>query len=142
MAGQPSLRGQRSLVCDAGHRRTKQESKDGTNQEFHLSFTMIVPILDKGDAVLIVSGRGGQPIVGYITPSTLEHACKRKLSVCAWRRIVQFNLSLFEESLVRRFNPCQPANKCVEITILDLPSEAQNKLAAEADAAASGSTRS
>jgi hypothetical protein len=102
---------------------------------------MIVPIVDKGDAVLIVSGQEGQPIVGYITGRTLEHVCKRRLSVCAWRSIVQFNLSLFEEVLVKKFIPNQHADKttpAVEITIVDLPEEVLNKLEAEVDAATFG----
>ena len=103
---------------------------------------MIVPILNKGDAVLIVSGRGTQTIVGYITGSTLERICKRKLPICAWRSIVQSNLPLFEEALFRSFSPCRRADKsmaCVEITNLDLPPEALSKLEAEVDAATLGS---
>ena len=43
---------------------------------------MVVPIRDKGDAVLIVSLHDGEPVIGYVTNATLRDYFQHDLTNC------------------------------------------------------------
>jgi hypothetical protein len=43
---------------------------------------MVVPIREKGHAVLLVSLYGGEPLLGYVTKATLEEYLQHHLTSC------------------------------------------------------------
>jgi hypothetical protein len=84
---------------------------------------MIVPIRDKGDAVLIISWSGSRSIFGYVTRSTLQAWFDRPLTMCDCRLLVETNLHVIEPILRARSQAEEVAAELIpliEITDSDL----------------------
>jgi hypothetical protein len=84
---------------------------------------MVVPIRDKGDAVVIVSLHDGEPLIGYVAKATLKDYFQRDLTNCHGLLLVRSNLQLFEMLLAaksKRMGRAEGAMPCVEITLTDV----------------------
>jgi len=84
---------------------------------------MVVPIRDKGDAVVIVSLHDGEPLIGFVANATLRDYFRRDLANCHGLQIVRCNLQLFEMLLAaksKRIRRAEGAMPCIEITLRDV----------------------
>jgi hypothetical protein len=92
---------------------------------------MVVPIRDKGDAVLIVSLRDDEPLIGYVTRAALEDYFQRDLTNCDAILLVQCNFQSFEIMLAAKSmlaiksmgcERAQGSRPCIEMTLSDMRS--------------------
>src|SRR5258708_25530670 len=83
---------------------------------------MIVPIRDKGDAVVIVSLHDGEPLIGYVAKATLQDYFRRDLTNCHGLQVVRSNLQLFEMLLAAKSKRIEREGSmpCIEITLMDV----------------------
>jgi hypothetical protein len=84
---------------------------------------MIVPIHDKGDAVLIISWDDDRPMLGYVTRSTLQACVGRPLTMCDCWRLVETRLPHIEPILRARSRAAQNVAErvpLIEVTEADL----------------------
>jgi hypothetical protein len=83
---------------------------------------MVVPIRDKGDAILIVSLHDGEPLIGYVAKTTLRDYFQRDLTNCHCWLFVRANLQLFEMLLAAKSKRIKREGSmlCIEITLMDV----------------------
>jgi hypothetical protein len=84
---------------------------------------MVLPIRDKGDAVLIVSLHDGEPLIGYVAKATLRDYFERDLTNCHGLLAVRSNLEFFEMLLAaksKRTGRAEGSMPCIEITLMDV----------------------
>jgi hypothetical protein len=84
---------------------------------------MVVPIRDKGDAVLIVSLQDGEPVIGYVTNATLRDYFQHDLTNCDGLLLVKSNLQSFETMLAAKskgIGRAAGAMPLVEIALADV----------------------
>jgi hypothetical protein len=84
---------------------------------------MVVPIQDRGDAVLIVSQHAGVTLMGFVVNATLSGVLRRSLSNCECMAIVERHLPRFEAILARKTAEAdyiETSIACVEITADEL----------------------
>jgi hypothetical protein len=83
---------------------------------------MVVPIRDKGDAILIVSLHDGEPLIGYVAKTTLRDYFQRDLTNCHCWLVVRANLQLFEMLLAAKSKRIKREGSmlCIEITLMDV----------------------
>ncbi len=97
---------------------------------------MVVPIRDKGDAVLIVSLHDGEPLMGYVTTATLEGYFQRPLTGCDAFLLVKCNLQSFETMLATKSKGCERVQglrcRASEMTLSDMRDKSGCPLSGEA----------
>jgi hypothetical protein len=85
---------------------------------------MVVPIEDKGDAILIVTrNAGGAALMGFVAASTLGELLEQPLSACECMAVVERHLRSFEHVLLRKSIQqayVEQSIACVEIETGDL----------------------
>ena len=84
---------------------------------------MVIPHMDRDQAVLIVTRDGDATIMGYVAIQILRAWLKHPLSACEGLGIVQRHLPAFEKILMRKSGEmafAETSIACVEIDAADL----------------------
>jgi hypothetical protein len=83
---------------------------------------MVVPIQNRGDAVLIFTRHANIELIGFVTRTTLHGFFKDSASMCDCMYFVERNLPTIEQILLRKSLQEQASEgqtPCVEITAAD-----------------------
>jgi hypothetical protein len=84
---------------------------------------MVVPIHEKGDAVLVITLHESEVLVGYVTMATLRDAFGHSLAVCDGLLLVESNLPALAPILALKSKDHASAKgltPCVEVTFSDI----------------------
>ena len=84
---------------------------------------MVIPVDKETDAVLIVTFREHQPLIGYVTKSTLETYCGCWLTAHDCVRVVDLNIDLFEQILAEKSQQViqtDTTTSCIRVELSDL----------------------
>jgi hypothetical protein len=84
---------------------------------------MVIPLEDKGDAILIVSRHAESAVVGFVCEATIAGLFEHRLSTAECVAFVERHMQTFERILVQKSGEeifVDDALACVEITDRDL----------------------
>jgi hypothetical protein len=114
----PHLRGgfiKRDVVVTCAQKRALESGS--------MAQLMIVPIHEKGDAVLVITLHESNVLVGYVTMATLRDAFGQSLAVCDGLLLVESNLLALAPILASKSKdhvPEKGLTPCVEVTFSDI----------------------